>query len=97
MKKFLISLAILSGVPAFAHGPHNFGHRHYHPGYGWVAPALIGGAVVYGLTHQQSVIVQQPPVVVQQPPVVVQQQNCSPWVEIRNPDGSTTISRTCTQ
>ena len=29
------------------------------------------------------------------PPVVVQQQNCSPWTEIRNPDGSTTVTRTC--
>ena len=89
MKKLFAILFLVISVPAMAHGPHNYGHRHYHPGYGWVAPALTGGAVVYGLTH--------PPVVVQQPPVAVQQQNCSPWTEIRNPDGSVTVTRTCNQ
>lgn len=96
MKKLIAILFLAIAVPAVAHGPHNFGHRHYHSGYGWVAPALIGGAVVYGLTHQP-VVTQQPPVIVQQPPVVIQQQNCSPWTEIRNADGTVTVSRTCSQ
>jgi organic radical activating enzyme len=34
-----------------------------------VAPAIIGGAVVYGMTRPP-VIVQQPPVVIQAPPPV---------------------------
>ena len=52
------------------HGMRHFDHhRHdYHRGnnWGWVAPAVIGGAVVYGLTRPDPVVVQQP-VYVQQP------------------------------
>ena len=44
---------------------------------------------------QPPVVVQQPPVIVQQSPVVVQGQNCSPWTQIQNPDGSVTTTRTC--
>lgn len=52
----------------YHHGHHHV-HRHGH--YGWVVPALIGGAVVYAATRPQ-VIVQEAPVVVQQPtPAVV--------------------------
>lgn len=94
MKKLLIGLAILCCVPAFAHGPHGYWRPHHGNSWGWVAPVIIGGAIGYELARPP-VVVQQPPVVVQQPPVVVQQQNCSPWTEIRNPDGSTTITRTC--
>jgi hypothetical protein len=57
------------------HGMRHFDH-HYQPyrgGWGWVAPAVIGGAVVYGLTRPAPVVVQQP-VYIQQPPVVVQPQ-----------------------
>jgi hypothetical protein len=39
---------------------------------GWVAPAVIGGAVVYGLTRPT--IVQSQPVYVQSQPVYVQSQ-----------------------
>jgi len=70
MKKFLVaSLMVLAALPALAqHGHYGWRHGHHHGGggWGWVAPALIGGAVVYAATR--------PPVVVQQPPVVVQQQ-----------------------
>ena len=50
-------------------------HNHRYGGYngggwGWVAPAVIGGAVVYAATRPQ-VVVQQPPVVMQQPTDVV--------------------------
>lgn len=46
-------------------------HHHHHRGnnWGWVGPALVGGAVVYAITRPP-VVVQQPPVVVQQPSVV---------------------------
>ena len=56
------------------HGMRHFDHhRHDHRGsnWGWVAPAVIGGAVVYGLTRPAPVIVQQPPVYIQQPEIVV--------------------------
>jgi len=66
MKKILTGL-ILSIMALSANAQHHHGHHGYHGGYrgpswGWVAPALIGGAVVYAATR---------PVVVQQPPSVV--------------------------
>lgn len=98
MKKVLIAGLIgLATFSAYAHGPHG-GHGYWRPhhnnNWGWVVPAVVGGVIVYEATRPP-VVVQQPPVVVQQPPVVVQQQNCSPWTEIRNPDGSVTVTRTC--
>lgn len=95
MKKLLIaSLIGLTVLTAQAHGPGHYGYGHpghYGGGWGWVVPAVIGGAVVYGVTRPP--VVQQPPIVVQQPPTI--QQNCTPWTEIRNPDGSITYTRTC--
>lgn len=100
MKRLLAILLLASSSLAVAGPNHGHGnrhgyynnhghhHSHWHNRHGWVVPAVIGGAVVYAATR---------PVVVQQPPVVVQQQNCSPWVETQNPDGTTTISRTCYQ
>jgi len=45
------------------HGMRHFDH-HQRGDWGWVAPAVIGGAVVYGLTRpavvQQPVYIQQP-------------------------------------
>jgi hypothetical protein len=58
------------------HGMRHFDHQPYRGGWGWVAPAVIGGAVVYSLTRPAPVVVQQPvyiqqPVVVDQPQVVI--------------------------
>jgi len=54
------------------HGMRHFDHHQaYRGGWGWVAPAVIGGAVVYGLTRPAPVVVQQP-VYIQQPVVVDQ-------------------------
>lgn len=98
MKKILLALALLASTPVFAHGywQHHGGYRGYYGGsWSWVAPAVIGGVIVYEAT--------KPPVVIQQPPqsVIIQQptpqQNCSPWTEIQNPDGTITRTRTCTQ
>jgi len=96
MKKLIAILLFAATVPAFAHGPHGYWRPHHSGGWGWVAPVVIGGAIGYELARPP-VVVQQPPIVVQQPPVVVQQQNCSPWTEIRNADGSVTVTRTCNQ
>lgn len=75
MKKLAIAL-ILSSVAVTGFAQHRYGgygHHHGGGGWGWVAPALIGGAVVYAATRPP-VVVQQPPVVVQQPPIVYNQQ-----------------------
>jgi len=53
------------------HGMRHFDHHQHRGNWGWVAPAVIGGAVVYGITHSAPVVVQQPPVYIQQPPTVV--------------------------
>ena len=100
MKKLIISIiAMCIMAPSFAQHHRHYGHRpihhhrHWHPHYGWVVPAIIGGAVVYSVTRPDPVIVQQPPVIVQDP----QQQNCSPWTETQNSDGTITRTRTCAQ
>jgi len=68
MKKIL--LIILLCASSLAHADrwhHGGGHYYWHPGYGWVLPAVVGGAIVYEATRPP-VVVQQPPVYVQQPP-----------------------------
>lgn len=92
MKKFLVASVI--GLTAFGAQAHGYNHHGYYGGWGWVAPAVVGGAVVYAATRPP-VYVQQQPVIVQQPPVVIQGQNCTPWTQIQNPDGSITTTRTC--
>ena len=76
--KILASVLFL--LPVCATAQHHQGFRHfdhhqpYRGGWGWVAPAVIGGAVVYGLTRpvvvQQPVYV-QPSTVLGQPQVVI--------------------------
>jgi hypothetical protein len=99
MKKFIVALLLLASVPAFAQ--HHFHHRHGHGyyrggGWGWgpVIGGAITGAVIYDI-YNRPVVVQQPPVVIQQP--VQQSQNCTPWTETQNPDGTITRTRTCQQ
>lgn len=93
-KLILSSILVLSSASAFAHGP--YGHGYWAParanGWTWVAPAIVGGVIGYQIAKppQQIYVQQVPP-----PPLVVQQESCSPWTEIRNPDGSSTITRTC--
>ena len=76
MKKVLAILLLAASSTAFAqhHGFRHGGHhhnRHWHPHYGWIVPAVIGGAVVYAATRPDPVVVQQPPTVVLQPNQVV--------------------------
>ena len=90
MKKLIFSFVLLLSTSVMAQH-----HGHWErrgSGWGWVAPVVIGGVIGYELSQPR------PPVVIsQQPPVIIQQQNCSPWTEIRNPDGTVTVTRTCTQ
>lgn len=106
MKKILALLLLTLSASAMAqfHG-HGHGHgfkqghwaRGGHGGWVWMVPAVIGGAIIYEAAKQQpQVIIQQQPVVV--PPQPVQPaQNCSPWTEVQNPDGTVTRTRTCMQ
>ena len=75
MKKLLLTSLLAFSMPTMAqhhHGMRHFDHHQYRQSnWGWVAPAVIGGAVVYGLTRPAPVIVQQPPVYIQQPESVV--------------------------
>ena len=103
MKKIVVSLLLMVlSVPALAQ---HYGH-HGHHGYWrhasgpnpwvWVAPTIIGGVIGYEIARNQPPVVVQQPVVVQTSPVTVQQ-NCSPWTETQNPDGTITRTRTCAQ
>ena len=62
------AIAILLSVLTFsALAQHRYhgGHHHGHSSWGWVAPALIGGAIVYGATRPAA----PPPVVYQTQPL----------------------------
>ena len=96
MKKLIALVLISLSFSAFAQHGHRGHHNHYRGGYapswGWVAPALIGGAVVYGVTRPvptETVIVQQP--------VYIPQESCTAWKEVQTPDGRIYRERTCTQ
>jgi len=101
MKKLLaVFLLLIAGTASAQHFHHHHGYwqRGYNGGWNWVAPTIIGGVIGYEIARNQPpVVVQQPPVIVQQPPVVIQNQNCSPWTETQNPDGTITRTRTCAQ
>lgn len=95
MNKFLIAILLAaSATAATAHGPHGYWRPYPSGGWGWVAPAVIGGVIVYEATRPPVVIQQQQPVIVQQNKVF-NDSNCSPWTQIQNPDGSITTTRTC--
>ena len=83
MKKVLIGLAIAAtalGASAQhtsnsmirGHGWQGPQYQHHHRGngWGWVVPAVIGGAVVYAATRPDPVIIQQPQVIVQPSDIV---------------------------
>jgi hypothetical protein len=75
MKKLLLTGLLAFAMPVMAqhhHGMRHFDHhQHRQSNWGWVAPAVIGGAVVYGLTRPAPVIVQQPPVYIQQSNTII--------------------------
>ena len=79
----LVLSSLLASTGAYAGGYYGYGHRHHHHGH-WVAPALIGGLVVYSVMqprviHPQPVYVTPAPVVVAPPPPQpIQAQNLPP-------------------
>lgn len=62
MKRLFLSLLLLIAIPVMAQHRYHGHHHHGHSSWGWVAPAIIGGAIVYGVTRPSP-----PPVVYQQP------------------------------
>lgn len=74
MKKVIAG--VILAVTAFSANAQHHGWRHGHHGHhggygwGWVVPAVVGGAVVYAATRPP-VVVEQQPVIVQQPPAEV--------------------------
>jgi hypothetical protein len=59
MKKLVLIIALMCSSVAHADGwRHGGGHYVYRPNYGWVVPAVVGGAIVYGVTRPQTVYVQ---------------------------------------
>ena len=97
MNKLLAILLVTLSSSVMAQ--HHHGHwERRGGGWGWVAPVVIGGVIGYEISQPRPpvVVTQQPPVIIQQPQVV-QTQTCSPWTQIQNPDGTVTVTRTCTQ
>lgn len=89
LKVLAVSLLAVTSITALAHPPHGpniyYQQRYYNNSGDWIAPAILGGLVVYAATRPAVVVQPAPPL----PPT------CGPWVEIRNPDGTVTQSRTC--
>ena len=101
MKKLIV--ASLIGLTAFGAQAHDFGHHgywrpHNGGGWGWVAPAVVGGVIVYEATRPPVYVAPPPPpVVVQQVPVYTPVTTCSEWREVVQPDGRIVRERTCYQ
>ena len=101
MKKLIALILLTISVTAIAQ-PGFRHHNGYYPGYGWVAPTIIGGVIGYEIARNQQVPnygYVPPPVIVQQVPPVYygQTQTCTEWVEVQNPNGTITRTRTCRQ
>ena len=104
MKKLIALFLVTLSATAMAQPGFRYHHHGYYPGYGWVAPTVIGGVIGYEIARNQTpppVIVQQP-VIVQSVPVAPtvyygQTQTCTAWNEIQTPDGKIYRERTCTQ
>jgi hypothetical protein len=103
MKKFIFALLMLSGTAVMAQPGFRYHYPGYYPGYGWVAPTVIGGVIGYEIARNQPPVIVQQPVIVQPapvPPATVyygQSQQCTVWTEVQNPDGTITRTRTCSQ
>ena len=79
MRKLLLPIILSAGLSmcsvSYADGwRHGGGHYVYRPGFGWVVPAVIGGAIVYEATRpvQPNVVVVQPQPIYSPPPVPLQ-------------------------
>lgn len=102
MKKLIVATILtLAALPAMAQYYGHRIHQHHHYRGGNLGPVIGGailGAVIYDI-YNRPIVMQPPPVIVHTPPVIHQYpiQNCTPWTEVQNPDGTITRSRTCNQ
>lgn len=101
MKKILAVALMLVSTATFAqhHGYHNHYYNNYYRGSNWgpILGGAIAGAVIYDI-YNRPVIQTVPQVIVQQPSVYAQPfQQCTPWIEQQNIDGTITRTRTCNQ
>jgi hypothetical protein len=105
MKKIIIGIAaaLVTSTPvqadAWHHGYGGYRNYGYRP-YGWVAPAVIGGAIGYSLArpwYPPTPVYAPAPVYVEQAPAVLPapQPVCSEWIEVRGADGTITQQRVC--
>ena len=65
MKRLITLILLTLSMTAMAQHRHHGHYGHGGHGWGWVAPALIGGAIVYGATRPAA----PPPVVYQTQPL----------------------------
>ena len=79
MKKLVAVLLLAASASAMAqhHGHRNHGHNR---GNNWIAPAIIGGVIGYGLSRPYYEPYYAPPPVVYVPPPVVYQSNCTRYI-----------------
>ncbi len=98
MNKLLVIILLCLSSSAIAQHNHSHGHwqRGHSGGWNWVAPIIIGGVIGYEISRNQQPVIVQSPVIVRQE-YSFQQQNCSPWTDIQNSDGTITRTRTCSQ
>jgi len=86
MKKLLAVLLLAVASTSAMAQHHGHGGYYRHGGYrgGWVAPAIIGGVIGYGLSRPYYEPYYAPPIVYTQPPVYVQppvvQQQCTRYI-----------------
>ena len=101
MKKLITTVVLCAGFAVPAVAQHHHGHWHHrsdHNPWIWVAPAVIGGVIGYGISRNQTPVVQQPVIIQPYPaPIYGVTPNCSLWTEIQNSDGTITRTRTCSQ
>ena len=104
MKKLIALFLVTLSAAAMAQPGFRYHHGHgYYPGYGWIAPTVIGGVIGYEIARNYPPVVVQQPIIVQKapaPPATVyygQSQQCTVWTEVQNPDGTITRTRTCSQ
>jgi len=90
MKRLILAIfVLLFGTTACANGHYHHGNGYWRNGY-WVAPAVVGGIIGYGIArpyyYPPQVVVQPPPPVYVQPaPVYVQPtQRCELRSEVIN-------------
>jgi hypothetical protein len=78
MKKLIIAAVLAATTLAATADPRDYQHRRFEPRYrndpSWIFPALIGGAIIYGITQQAK---EPPPVYVEPPPQITR----SPYYE----------------